>query len=197
MRRLSPALLLLATSLLLPGLLVPGLLLPRPAHAQAELTRLDRAVAVVGERVVTSSEVQIALALARRDPAGVPALAPDLSRQEQWWIEQVMIRQLAGDVQVYQPSAAELRDRVDRLLAAFEDGIALAELQQRYGLDRDGIEAWVYNRLVVERFVLRNVGALSRDGEVTELSPDRYQAWLETVRNGVAMRRILPVERRP
>lgn len=178
--------------------------MPGRAPAQGDptgpaATLLDRAVAVVGDRVITASEVELAVALARVDPAGIPLLGPDPQDPEGWWMQQVMLRELAGDIAVYQPGGAEVRERVERLLEALADapagprGLLLPDLQQRLGMRRPTLEAWVYNRLVVERFVQRNATAIARGGEEAVLSPERYAQWLEVARQGVAIRSIGPV----
>ncbi len=163
------------------------------------LVHLDRAVAVVGEQVVTASDVQLAWVLAGHDPGTLAVLAaPDSAdAAERWWVQQVMIRQLAADVAVYQPGAAEVRTRVQTLRDALGDDPAWSALQVRLGLDRAGLEAWVRNRLVVERFVLRNIGALGRRGEVGDVDPDRYADWLARIQGSLSVRRIAAVQEDP
>lgn len=187
----------------LPLLLLIGLSGPVGAQAldadtQSEdgadgATQVDRAIAVVGERVVTASEVDVALVLASRDSSPLAVVDPTPARLGEWWIEQVLLRQLAGDISVYQPQPGEVRERLERLVAAF-DATELADLELRLGVDRDAMSAWVFSRLVVERFVQRNVGlaaeAAGEDAAATQL---RYQSWLDDLRAGVALRRIAPV----
>lgn len=184
------------------GLVACLLLAPGSAGARGVM-HLDRAVAVVGDQVVTRSEVEIARLLAAHDRDGLAVLAPpagddaDDDRVERWWVQQVVLRQLAGDVDVYQPGPAELRGRLQAVEQALVDDDRWPTLQHRLGLDRAGLEAWVRDRLVVERFVLRNIGALGRRGEVTEVSADRYADWLAQVQGGIRVRRIPPIGEEP
>ena len=164
--------------------------------AQAAPAPVDRAVAVVGDRVVTATEIEVAVVLAGRDANPVPMLAPGDRRLGEWWVEQVMLRELAGDIGVYQPEAGQVRERVERLVGAF-DPMELAELEARLGMDRDGLVAWIQGRLVVERFVYRNVGlAAEAAGEDETQARARYEAWVAELRGTVAVRRIGPVQRR-
>ncbi|MCB9779007.1 MAG: hypothetical protein H6742_10620 [Alphaproteobacteria bacterium] len=166
------------------------LLWGRPADAAGE-PPLDRAVAVVGDRVVTASEVELSWALAQADPGPVAPLRPRGTDPLEWWLELVILRELAQDISVYQPDQAAVRERVGRLRDAFEDPAELRALQERLGVSDDELAGWVYSRLVVERFVHRNIGLASEaggDDEDTYLV--RYAAWLASAREGVALRRI-------
>jgi hypothetical protein len=172
------------------ALLVGALAWPSPTLAQAEVGPVDRAMAVVGDRVVTASEVAIAATLDARDPGALELAARGARQPAEWWVEQVLLRELAGDIGVYQPDPAQVRDRTERLLAAF-DPAELAELEARLGLDRDALQAWVHGRLVVERYVHRNIAlaaeAALEDAVATRV---RYQAWVAELRDSVEMRRI-------
>lgn len=161
---------------------------PSDASASAALL-IDRAVAVVGARVLTASELRLSLALARHDPAPLSFLAPGDRGAEDWWIEQVILRELAGDVSVYQPDPVVVRERTERLLDHLGPE-ELAELERTLGVDREAIASWVHARMVVERFVVRNLGSLP-EPEADAV----YQQWLEEQRGRVAVRRI-PAERR-
>lgn len=151
---------------------------------------VDRAVAVVGDRVVTASEVDIARTLVARDRDALPMAARGDRSAGEWWVEQVMLRELAGDIGVYQPDPGLVRARTDTLVAAF-DPTELAELEARLGVDRDALQAWVQGRLVVERYVHRNIGlAAEAAGEDPAATAARYQAWVADLRDTIALRRI-------
>lgn len=154
---------------------------------------IDRAVAVVGIRVITRSELEVARWLENREPSPVAAVRFDPDRPTEWWIEQVMLRELAGDISVYQPDPAAVRERAERLLAEL-DPEDLATRGLALGVNRESIVAWVQGRMVVERFVARNLGL------GTELLPEAerglapsYSEWLDELRDQVAIRRI-PIE---
>lgn len=176
-----------------PAILDPAGPDPIEAEAPIDSTMIDRAVAVVGIRVITRSELELARWLESKDPSPVPAIRYDDSRPAEWWIEQVLLRELAGDISVYQPDPAAVRERSERLLLA----IAPAELQSKgvaLGATRGSIVAWVYGRMVVERFVVRNLGTVADPSILPEgeASPS-YTDWLDDLRELVAVRRI-PIE---
>ncbi|NOY25941.1 MAG: hypothetical protein GXP62_08730, partial [Oligoflexia bacterium] len=102
------------------GLLLGALGTASAARAAGQVDRVDRAIAVVGDRVITATEVDIAVTLASHDVSPEPVLDPGAEDPDEWWIEQVELRELAGDVSVYRPQAGEVRDRLGRLLAAFD-----------------------------------------------------------------------------
>ncbi len=167
---------------------------PEPAESAepepAESVMIDRAVAVVGVRVITRSELEMSRWLEGKDPSPVPAIRYDGARPTEWWIEQVMLRELAGDISVYQPDPAAVRERAERLLQAI-DPDELSTRGVALGADRGSIVAWVHGRMVVERFVVRNLGpevdpSLLPEGE----QGPSYAAWLDDMRDLIAIRRI-------
>lgn len=160
-----------------------------PVASTSAALLIDRAVAVVGARVLTASELRLSLALARHDLAPLSFLAPGDQGAEDWWIEQVILRELAGDISVYQPDPAAVRERTERLLDQLGPE-ERATLERTLGADREAIASWVHARMVVERFVVRNLGTLPEPE-----ARAAYQQWLEEQRGRVAVRRI-PAERR-
>lgn len=161
-----------------------------------DLVMIDRAVAVVADRVITRSELELSWALATADPGPVLPLHPRGNDPLEWWLQHAVIRELAQEISVYQPSPSEVRARVRQLEEAFEDPADLALLQTRQGLSDDELASWVFSRMVVERYVHRNVGLAaeaSRDDDDTYLV--RYAAWLARAREQVAIRRVGSRER--
>jgi hypothetical protein len=131
--------------------------------ARAEV--LDRVVAVVGDQPVLASEVAISVELALLDPGS--RLPPPRGDPTTWAIETVVVRSLAEDVKLYDPSPREVHERVDGLRATFADRESWGRFLARHGLDETRLEPMMRRQLVVERFLLRNVQA----------DPDDRAAW--------------------
>jgi hypothetical protein len=173
------------------------------APARAEV--VDRLVAVVAAAPLLASQVQLDRDLAAVDPApvpfwrmspsapaeGGPVFDPDVQRS----IDAVVLRETASDVALYQPTREQLNARIVALRDAFgtdDDGRNRWEgLLAARGLDVQRLENVVRRRMVVERFLLRNLLA----------SPDDTAAWTSECRAMVgalrARARIRAVEGLP
>jgi hypothetical protein len=151
-----------------------------------EAVLVDRIVAVVGDRLVLASEVAIETELAARNVYAIDALADRRRDAARWLVDVAIVRALAGDVKVYEPSRQEVADAVERFRAAFEDAATYRELLARYGLTEPRIQSLLTTRLVVERYIQRNVGLGLSD---EELAP-RYAAWIAERRQQVSIREI-------
>lgn len=138
-------------------------------EAQAEV--VDRVVAVVDGEPILASDLRLIEALRSVDPSPVPFWS---ARREplELAIDVVLIRHLAADVALYTPSREAVTERILALRQAFEQedsaGSSAAERWQRFlevhGLEEAGqLEAVARRRLVVERFLLRNVQASPQD----------------------------------
>lgn len=122
--------------------------------ASAEV--VDRVVAVVEGLPVLASEVRLEEAIAPIDPSPVPfwTSSSDFQRTS---IDAVVLRYVAADVALYQPSRDALAERVRALREAFADQAGWSVFLAAHGLDESRIEVIVRRRMIVERFLLRNV----------------------------------------
>jgi hypothetical protein len=161
--------------------------------AQAE--RIDRVVAVVGDRVVTSWDLQLEQVLEARMPCPEPPLCdPDRSPLDRV-VDRSIIRGLAADTVTYRPSAEELELR----LAALRDGWEQIEGYQQalaaLGASERDLSGLLYSRLVVEHYVQRHVALpVYASGGGSEDYALRYRSWIEQQRELVRIRLISPDE---
>ncbi len=123
---------------------------PVPAAPQT----VDAVVCVVGDRVITQSDVVLEDALSVRDPSSVPPWSRRARPASERLVDAAVLRLAAGDVSVYRPSEVDVLARVERLRTREGPAAAMAFLA-RWGLDEGGLQALVYRRMVVERFVVR------------------------------------------
>lgn len=145
---------------------------------------LDRVLFVVGERIVTESDVAFETFFDTFDQSPVPALEDDQRPVNERLLDIAVVRQLAGDISVFQPSAAEVRTRADAALAYWpraDDGLAAL---RTWGLDEPAFLGFVYSRLVVERCIRRSVPLPSEPVTPEALAAwnTRYGAWIAEVR---------------
>ncbi len=159
------------------------------ATARAEV--VDRLVALVEDDVITLSDVGFEEALAARDisPEAPFEVARDpLERLEAYRI----LRQLAGDVSLFQPAASEVDARLAALHATFPDNAAYRAFLARWGLTEESLRAQLRSRMVAEIYVHRRVGL----AVLTESGPDeaqylkRYDKWMIERAEAFQIRRV-------
>lgn len=133
--------------------------------ARAEV--VDRVVAVVEGLPVLASEVRLEEAMAAVDPSPVPfwTSSSDFQRTS---IDAVVLRYMAADVALYQPNREALTERLDALREAFGDHAGWTAFLEAHGLDESRVEVLVRRRMIVERYLLRNV----------QSSPEDKGSWL-------------------
>ncbi len=172
----------------IPVLMVAAALLASPA-AIAE--RVDRVVSIVGERVVTESDLALAIELTARDSSVVPALVVTAEDALQRLEEQRLVREQAGQVRLYQPTRRALQARLDAVRRTFPAPGEWEAYLTRWGLTEDTLRIVLLNRMVVEHAVLRTLG--------TPTGPDdddwhgRYETWLEELRSEASIYRPEPI----
>jgi hypothetical protein len=152
---------------------------------------VDRVRYVVGDRIITQSDVEFEAALDPHDESPVPALDDPAYAIEQRLVDFAVVRELAGDVSVYEPTPAEVKARWERVRASWPRPEDHAAFLARWGLTDEQLMGQLYSRLVVERYVLRNLGAaasaetLDRAGWLSLYGP-----WIATQRARTTVRTI-------
>ena len=160
--------------------------------APPEPTLIDRVVVVVDDRIVTASDLALEEDLSIRAPSPVLALAlrPPLDAL----IDRALIRGLASEVGVYQPSTADVRQRLAAIRATFPGAVEWAAFLDSHGLTEDDLSGRLFSQMVVERYVRRNIELLSEvNRESRQEYLDRYREWIAAHR---AVSQIRYVEER-
>jgi len=135
--------------------------------ARAEV--FDRVVAQVQQQLVLASEVSLEQDLARRDAEQLPFWSPNHHDPLDRLIDAAVVRVASGDVGLYQPSAAEVDQRVEQIRSSFVDRSSWTSFLEVHGVDEAALARVIRRRLMVERFLGRNLQA----------SPDDRTAWLQ------------------
>lgn len=160
-----------------------------PAVA-ARAEAVDRILAVVGERVVTSTDVNLEDALAGHLGCPVPYLCDPSQETLPRLVDLAVIRGMAGDATPYRPSPDELEGRMVAVRASWGEASAYQAFLGRFGMTDDDLSGHVFSRMVVERYVERNVMlALSTRTEPQE-GGAAYREWMGRQRMGVSIRYV-------
>jgi hypothetical protein len=143
-------------------LLMFSLLLP------AEAGVVDRVVLVVDEELVLESEIRLEGVITGLDRPALPFWTLDhatpLGRLE----KAAVVRALASGVALYEPEAAEIEARIAAIQNRLGGPQGWRAFQQLWGLNDRAATRLMRRRIIVERYLARNV---------TE-DPTKSQAWL-------------------
>ena len=170
-----------------------------PADEQVvgvQATRIDRIVAVVGDRIVTDGDLYVEATLAGRDISPLEVVELRRQQPEEWLVDLAVIRLLAGDIAVYRPSPAAVDQRVAAVHVGLESPRAWAEFLQQIGLDEEGLATLLSRRMVAERYIQRNVIARARSGEDAAAVEQLYLAWITEQRATLSIRRVPAIDAR-
>lgn len=160
---------------------------PLPA---AEPLVIDRMVLVIGDRIITDSEVRLEAELRQRVAWWGPPRPPGADTQ-QIVADVALVRILAGDTSLYLPSDEAVRARAEQLREAWGDPEAYQGFLGRHGLDEARLAALIRSRLVVERYIQRNLSLAARaEGRSID---ELYIEWIPEQRGRVPVRVPSPV----
>lgn len=140
----------------------------------ARAETVDGVLFVVGARIVTRSDVLLEDALAPFDRSPVPVLVDPGRATAERLVDIAVLRERAGDTDIYAPTAADVRARLERVRASVGTA-AWSAFLRTWGLDEERLQGLLYSRMVVERYVLRNLGAIDAD-------PAAFRTWLRAQR---------------
>lgn len=157
--------------------------------ARAELA--DRILVVVGARVVTASDVRFEQAIQPHIDCPVEVLChPERSLQDRL-VDYAIIRGLAAEAAIYQPSPEEVERRLAYLRTRFTEPASWQAFLERFGLTEYELAGWLFSRMVVERYVQRNVVMLVRatGGDEADME-QRYREWIGRQRARLRIREV-------
>jgi len=171
-----------------------------PTHAA---DRVDRLVAVVGEDVITLSDLRLEEALRAVDVSPLPPFARPGQDTETLLVDYRILLDLAGDVRLYQPEARQVRARLEAVRGAFPRAAEYATFLYEVGLSEDDLARLLRRRMVIEAYVARYMG-ISAAGDPARAIPPRaqdpaahaaaysaaYEAWMAPRRAEASIRRI-------
>ena len=171
---------------------IPCLALVHAAEPSAEsqpsaAAVVDRAVVLVGEAVITASDIRLHAAMTAHDPSFLPILQSTPGESERGIIDATIVRQTAGRVPVYQPTQEQVDIRMNRFMDQWPTQNAYRLFLDTHGLTADRIRVLLRRRAVVERVVVRALGTPKED--LTGWT-ERFDAWMTATRATARVRRI-------
>ena len=174
---------------------IPSILcaVAQPSSTAAEAVVVDRAVAIVGEAVITLSDVRMHQAMAQHDPSFVPSLQANSGGGLREMMDATIVRQSAGSIPVYQPTPDQIEIRMNRFMDQWPSPNAYRIFLATHGLTEDRIRVLLRRRAIVERVVLRALGTPKED---LSKWTRRFEAWMQAERNGARVR-IIPAQGAP
>ena len=161
-----------------------------PSHAE----RVDRVLAVVGDRIVTVSDVEIEDALVGHLDCPEPALCNAAVSTLDRLIDIAIIRGLAGDAATYRPPPGDLDRRLITVRASWSDPEGYGRFLTRFGFGEDDFAGLVFSRMVVERYVQRNVVIAFEATGSTPNVQSSFDEWIGRRRAQVSIRRVAALE---
>lgn len=170
--------------------------IPLRGHAQELPTAVlaDRIVMVVGDRLITASDVALEAVLVDRDPSPVVPLQAQRDDPLGFLRDLAIIRGLAGETAVYRPTPAEVRGRIEALRSSWPDPESWQRFLRDHGLDEERLAALLFSRMVAERYIQRNVGLAARSaGEDEAAYVARFETWMAAQRRRVSIRKLEPL----
>lgn len=156
------------------------------AAASAEV--VDGILHVVGERIVTRSDVAFEAHFDGHDASPLAALEDPTYALEQRLVDFAVLREFAGDIEIYRPKTTEVRARWERFRDGWPQPDDHLAFLARWGLDDQQLLGFLYSRLVVERYVARNAGQAAAVLDRDEITASVYQAWMAGLRARTTVR---------
>ena len=140
------------------------LLLQTPAFSREVV--VDRIVIVVDEELVLSSEVRLEAVLTGLDAPTLPFWTLENGTSLERMEQAAIVRALAAGVDLYDPPAEEIEERLARLRERFGGPESWNAFEQLWGLDERSLARILRRRLLVERYLSRNLAEDPSDREV-------------------------------
>lgn len=158
--------------------------------APTRAERIDAIVSVVGGRVITQSDVGFEETLAEHDLTTVAPFAPGVMEPLRRLEDYRVLRSQAGDLSTFRPSDVAVAERMERFRSSWALRRDFELFLARWGMDEDALQDQLYSRMVVELYVLRNLGPEVAVGADPKAALDRYEAWMSRKRDEMPARRV-------
>jgi len=147
---------------------------------------MDRIEVVVGDRLVTHSDIALERELLARGDGIMADYYAGMSVRDTL-VDATILRTLASDLEMYQPQSEQVRERLEKIKETWFEPAAYADFLLTYGLTENRLEGILYSRLVVERYVERNAPKVEGPPEAVRTA---YHEWMAERRTRLPVRLI-------
>jgi hypothetical protein len=155
--------------------------------SQATAATLDRVVAVVESELVMDSEVRLEDELARLDRSELPFWGADRLTALDRLVQGATLRVAAEQVALYQPTDEQVQARHEAVRATFSNRQTWTTFLKRHGLSETTLGEALRRRMVVERFLGRNLQATPDQPVVWQIACDKL---VEQLQQSIRVRTI-------
>jgi hypothetical protein len=160
--------------------------------------QIDRVVAIVGDRVISASDVALEESLVSRLPCPESVLCDERLPAIDRLIHFAVLRALAGDAQAYAPTNNDVDRALGQLRRSWADVREYEAFLERWGLAERDIAGLIYSRLVCHRYLRRNLTLSLRDEDADAVAyAQRYALWIESRKSVVQVRTLEPIGQAP
>jgi hypothetical protein len=153
--------------------------------ARAEV--VDRVMYVVEDQLVLQSDVLLNAAINPLEASPSPFWSRPGADPAEQMVDAAILRHLAGNVALYQPGDDEVRTRTEAIRSRFLDRASWQYFLEGWGLDERSFRSVIRRRIVVERYLTRNLRADPANPEEWWAATD---ALFREVRPRVRVRRV-------
>lgn len=120
-------------------------------------TLVDRVVADVDGQLILLSEVAQEAILTEVDVDGTPFWDPNWLVPEQRLVSAAIVRNIAADVRLYEPSRQDVERRLEAIRGRFPRRRAWQAFLDRLSVDEARLAVLLRRRMVVDRYLRRNL----------------------------------------
>ncbi|MEM6928531.1 MAG: hypothetical protein AAF602_16465 [Myxococcota bacterium] len=152
---------------------------------------VDRVVADVGGQLVLLSDVNRETVLAEVDVGGTPFWDPTWQSPEERLIDAAIVRTIAADVALYEPTRKDVERRLEAIRARFPNRRGWRAFLDRIAVDETRLGFILCRRLVVDRYLRRNLLADPADPDAFKAAAELHLGELRSV---ARIRRIPPAD---
>jgi len=175
-------------------LLLPGTSLAQSTEPLPIEARIDRVISVVGDAIVTESDLRLEQELLRHDTVSCPAMGPPQTNVLGLIEERRVLHRLAAERTLYVPARKAVSERLDLLSQNL--GPEFEDFKKRWGLTAKGLETLIRDRMVEEAYVEANLGRTLRAEQTSEGQDwekryrQAYRPWIDSRKGNVPIRRL-------
>lgn len=147
----------------------------------------DQLLHVVGDRIITSSDVIFEAEFTQFDVSPIPPLNDPAYAMDDRLIDYAILRSRAGDTSIYKPASSDVEARYQAFVSRSPN---YALFLNRWGMSSEQFQGFLFSRMVVERVIHRTIGlTVPRDAaDYVAIYAEAYHTWMKSLRTTTVIR---------